>query len=504
MPKFGSLGKFFGRTVGEGAAYAAGVATAPTLAPALEELRQTTWNNVVTKTGISKRLDAETAAAIVAEDVELTSWGTAEANHEGISADRFAALLGEALNAPGLGELYSLWRRGEIDDAGFTHGLRKAKLETRWDAPLKALKAVRYSAQEIALGVVRSVIRDPGWMVETLDTSGSNVPQYQPVDIDPVAEAAASGFTSERMRGLVGEIGLPMSAQQAASALFRGIITHGAYNQAILEGDTRPEWAPFILEQARQIASAADYVNARLRGWISDDDMYAGAARHGMSREDTQLLFLIHGRPAAPGQMATASFRGIDGPDGRPMDRDQFLKGIAESDIRPEWGEMLWESRYHYPPLFQLSRLVQGGAIDVATAVDWSHKAGLAPEVVDALERYWSKPSATTDKEATAADWLTLYDGGKATEAETLTALKDLGYPADEAQRKVQLVAARKVASAKSATATALGTDYRKGKLSADAVQAALVAMGIDAVTASAMLDMWAQYIAAEAQTQTQ
>jgi hypothetical protein len=89
--------------------------------------------------------------------------------------------------------------------------------------------------------------------------------------------------------------------------------------------------------------------------------------------------------------MATAVARGIDGPDGSPMDRQQFLKGIAESDIRPEWGPMLYDSRYLYPPLFQLTRLVQAGAVTADTAAEWATFDRYPPAVVNALHTYWTQ-----------------------------------------------------------------------------------------------------------------
>src|SRR5262249_51799969 len=173
------------------------------------------------------------------------------------------------------------------------------------------------------------------------------------------------------------------------------------------------EWASAIFETARQIPSASDYINAHLRGHISVPEMNAGTARHGMSPEDTNLIYLRTGRPAAPGQMATASVRGIDGPLGRPMDREQFLLGIAESDIRPEWGPMLWESRFLYPSLFQLTRLVTSGAITPSTGEEWARKARYAPEVVAALAESWTAaPTAVKHPNVVKAQnqlWTTLH-----------------------------------------------------------------------------------------------
>jgi hypothetical protein len=330
------------------------------------------------------------------------------------------------------------------------------------------------------------------------------VPAYGVSPIDPVDEAAKSGTTRERLRVMVGEIGLPMAPQAAASAVFRGIIERADFNRSVLEGDVRPEWAEAIFETARQIATADNYVQAHLKGWIDEDAMYAGTARHGMGRADTRLLYLAAGRPAAPGQMQTAVARGVDGPDGRPMDRPQFLKGIAESDIRPEWGPLLWDIRFTYPPLFQITRLVQSGAIDADTAADWSHKNRLAPEVVSALHAYWQQaPAAKADTHVTKAEvqlWGTLhrsYIAGESDDAIAAAKLTELGVPAAaqtrilalweherELRRKQLSPAQIKKAFAKLVTNPATGVAWTR-----DDALAALVERGYSLADANVFLD---------------
>jgi hypothetical protein len=137
--------------------------------------------------------------------------------------------------------------------------------------------------------------------------------------------------------------------------------------------------------------------------------------------------------------MATAAARGIDGPDGVPMNREQFLKGIAESDIRPEWGPMLWESRFLYPPLFQLTRLVQGGAISADTAAEWARKDRYPPEVVTALHSYWTQTGTSgADPHVARAEtqlWSALHRSFVARETNVTQAranMTTLGIPRDD------------------------------------------------------------------------
>ena len=434
-----AIPEILGLSVSEGVAFALGIAIGPAVEPLAQEAKNKSWTFAVDRSDgeFSRPPEVGALAAIVAESVEALGWGRQRAKEQGINQEDFDALFHEAEEAPGFATLLQMLRRNLIGLDDFEHGLRKAKFEGRWDTALEALQHDRLAPAQIALGIVRSIIEDPGFLPVTLDTSGGKVPAYPTSNIAPLTEAQASGIDKERLRVMVGEIGRPMAPESAASATFRNIIARADYNRAILEGDIRPEWAEAIFEAARQIPSAADFVNARIRGWITDAEMYAGTARHGMSQADTHLLYLRTGRPAAPGQMATAAARGIDGPDGRPMDRDQFLKGIAQSDIRPEWGQMLWETRFLYPPLFQITRLVQAGAIDADTAKDWAIKDRYPPEVVNALHAYWlTLGGATTDTHIGKAQthlWTTLhtsYKNGESDETAARDKMTTLGIPA--------------------------------------------------------------------------
>lgn len=425
------LPELLGLTASEAAGFAIGVALGPALAPIVEDLRNDTWS-----VHPSKALDPELAARAVAEGRPLNSDPMREAGFHGYDADRFGDMVQMARKYPGIEMLLDLQRRFP-DLADHVKGaLNRLGLSDTWAEYVLRLLEVHLSPQEVALGIVRSLMEDPGFLPVNLDTSGGKVKSYPVSGIDPVAEAAKTGIDAERLRVMVGEIGLPMALEAAAGAVFRGIIRRPDFNRAVLEGDTRPEWADAIFEQSRAIPSPSDYVNAHIRGWITEAEMNAGTARHGMSADDTHLLYLRTGRPAAPGQMAAAAARGIDGPDGRPMDRAQFLKGIAESDIRPEWGPMLWESRFLYPPLFQISRLVEAGEITPEKGAEWLVKDRYPPDVVATIKAAWEKPTASTKQthvqKAQTQLWTAThraYMAGEATEQEARGMLTHAGVP---------------------------------------------------------------------------
>lgn len=474
-------------------AVAIAAASGKALEPEVQDLANIAWARVE-----SMPLDVGDVAEVVAEDVRLHDWGVTEASQTGFNEKRFDALLGATLNAPGIDELYRAWRRGKISPDDFIHGLRKARLETRWDAALQDLKDERLSPQEIALGIVRSVIADPdNLMVTQLDTSDSNVPQYTPLALNALQEAAASGFDRERLRGLVGEIGLPMSAQQAASALFRKIITPGAYNQAILEGDTRPEWAPFILEQARQIPSVVNFVENHLRGYSAETDMNEGAARHGMSAEDTAIIFQNAGRPLAIHQITTGLARGGQFQPQPSELTDPFEAAVHESDIKPAYYDLAIANRYTYPSAFVIRQLAQAHELTEQETEDTLLRLGWEPSFAKKVAMAWSGGTGTASKEATASDLLTLLDGDKATEPETLTALEALGYSPAEAKRKVDLIGARRVVSAKGTAITDIHKKYAALGIDADVAVNAITQLGVPKDSATAIVAAWAAAVTA-------
>jgi hypothetical protein len=370
-----------------------GTAAAAAIEPLVEPGKQQAWSNAA-----NKLLDAGLYARLVAQGaMDLDKVGRPLAARHGFNTDQFDRMVYLAQEAPDLALTLELWRRGQFGDpkkapaiALVDHALAKAQIERQYWTPIKELFGERLAPPVIALAIVRGIMKDPGFLPVGPPTSEGKVKAFPVSGIDTLEEARAHGFDFDRLFVETAIAGRPMGPESAASAVFRDILLKVDYDRAIAEGDVRNEWADAIFETARQIPSVANYVTAHLKAWIDEAEMNAGVARHGMSKEDAHLLYLAAGRPAAPGQMATAAARGIDGPDGVPMNRAQFLKGIAESDIRPEWGPMLWDARYLYPPLFQLTRLVQAGAITADEAADWARKDRYPPEVVTALHAYWT------------------------------------------------------------------------------------------------------------------
>jgi len=466
--------KFFGRTVSEAAGVAAGLAVAAPLRPVVQLVENETW-----AVHPDRPVNVTEAAAIVAEDVEKDAWGVQQASWTGFDEPTFRAILGEVLNAPGLGELYEMWRRDLISDADFTHGLRKAKIETRWDAGLEGLHDVLLSSEELAAAQQQGFV----------DESRAN------------AEGALQGVTEERQQIRFEMSGLPPGIVEGLQMLRRGIIDEATFAQIVREGHTKTKYTDDLLQLREVVLNANDYVANAIRGWSGRDAMVAGGALTGHTPEQMDLLFQNHGRPLSWHQVFIGLRRGgiYDGPIG---DIDPaFLKGLRESDIRPEWYNLAWAQRYTYPAAFVLRTLVQSGDLTAAEGEQILLYEGWEPGLAKTVSAKWAQGTSAAAKEATAADILARYDGEKITQAEALAELEALGYPAEQAQRKLDVLDARRVVAAKGSAIGDLHTVYKKGGMSNAAVETALASLGVAEWARPLIVAAWETFLTAEGGT---
>jgi hypothetical protein len=385
MPSFAGLTKFFGRTASEGAAFAAGLAVGPALAPELQDLINETWH-----LHPSRVPDAGTLANGVAQGQIDRDTAALWATYHGINGDRFDALVNIANVGPGIPAAFDLWRRGIIDERGFRRAAQRVGLEPEWINDLVQIKQSLLDPADIARGIHRGLIPDPGLLRGVSTPGPGKVESYPVYSIDALKEAAAYGIDRDRLGVLVGLQGLPMGSHEAAQALFRGVIEDNDYLRAIAEGNTRNEWADAIREQSRQIPSVTNYVEAYVRGWITKEQMQAGAARHGMTSDDAEIEFLIHGRPLSWHQVFIGLRRG-GAYDGPTTDIDPaFLKALRESNIRPEWYSLAWAQRFTYPAAFVLRTLTQDGDLTEAQAESILLYEGWEPGLAKTVAGKWA------------------------------------------------------------------------------------------------------------------
>lgn len=330
------LSRFFGGTVANGAGFAFGRASSPVLSPAIEKIRQEAW-----RTYPDYPIDPGSLATGVAQGQVDAKWAADEALNNGISGDRFARLVDIANVGPGMAAAFDLWRRGIIPEARFRAALKRGGIEDEWIDDLVKTKDVLLTPAELANAVVQ------GHM--TQDAAAT--------------QAAAQGVTRARFDVLVENTGLPPGPETLSAWRRRGIITDAQLDQGIREGHTKTKYIPFFHAALQPVLHATEYANLWLRGWITDKERDAGGALTGYTAAQMDLLSKDRGRPATTHQVHVGFARGGRLPGAGNNERATFSRAVKESNIRPEWEEILWAQRYTYPSAFVLRALVQSGDI---------------------------------------------------------------------------------------------------------------------------------------------
>lgn len=450
---------------------AVGGAAAAAFEPALEVPRQEAWNSAP-----NRILNADLLARLVAQGgVDLGS-AQAEAKREGYDTDKLDALVYLAQTVPGIGEATALWRRGLISDGLYSHVLVKEGLDQRYVAGIIANK----TAEPIGLGdigyaVVRGIVPAPSYVPVPVPAQGDTVPRYPVVNVDPEELAAKLGYSPEMLQIIIGRSGLSMAPVMAAQARFRGIIGPNDYLIAIGEGDLRTEWAHAVLEASRQILTADQYMEGALRGWTDLATGKAGAAKHGMTDADAQLLYQIRRRPLAPSRITQALARGGTFNPSPDEIQDPYSASVHQADLGPEWYDLAEHLKYTYSVPFWWRSMASSGALSAAEAEDLLLRVGNPPDFAAKVTAHFvGQTGPVADPHVAKAQgqlWTTLhrsYVAGKTDDTAATTVLGTLGVAAGAIPSVLHLWQTEAALVRKPLTAAQIKKAYRSGTVNPD------------------------------------
>lgn len=468
-------------------ALATGQALSDSVAPVFEVLSQTAWRNKPTRV-----LDAPTAALVAAQQLDTRVDLGDDAQRGGVGPARWALYQQLALQAASPAEALSFWRRGEIDQDLFEHSLWKAQLEPEWLQSWLDARIDRLDPAIVANAIQQGFMPNPGILPATVTQTAGKVATLPPVDIDPIAEALASGVDPDRLRILAGLAGLPPGPQEMLEMLRRGIIDESDVERGIAQGHTKTEWAAAYLALAAEIISPATATQLRLRGHIDAEQSYALGSLSGFAPYQMDWLYQASGRPASPGQMATAVARGF-------ATQDDFTTAIVESDIRPEYAPLLYDLRFTYPSLFFTKAAVAAGEVDDATATQWLVWERYPEEVAAKLVASFHKAKTSGVKELTRADILTFYAARYIPTDTAVTDLGNLGYNPDEITLLLEHADAQRILRYLDASLSKIESRYVGWHITRQTAEAEIGSLGVPGSARDEYLGLWD--IAREANT---
>jgi hypothetical protein len=379
--------RFFGGAVNTASGYAIGGAMQPTLDPLTQDLANRTW-----ALHPDRPIDPYALAEGVAQGQAAYDFAQPMAAASGISKENFDHLIDIANIGPGVSTAFDLWRRGVIDEAGFRRAVVRDGLEAEWIDDLVKVKQHLLSPEVIANAVQQGHVPNDGILPPIVSgATPLDIPLTQ-IDIDPLEEAAGSGVGEDRLRVLANLAGLPPPQGELLSMWNRGIITEAAVDAGIREGHTKTKWVAAVKEMAKAVLSPAEAAGLRLRGWITAQESYAIGAKHGYSQQQMDQLFLNRGRPATTHQIHIGYARGAT-VQGAANEEDAIRQSVQRSDIRPEYADVLYASRYTLPSAFALRGLVQSGDLTGDEGRAILVQSGWPPDLAEKVATSWATPS---------------------------------------------------------------------------------------------------------------
>lgn len=387
---------------------AIGGAAAAAFEPALEVPRQDAWLSAP-----NRLPDVGLIAALVAGGKVSLADGQAMAARLGYDTGPFDSLTWLAQNRLDFPIMLRMLRLAAYNPAFdpatlaslLDRTLAHEQLDWDYHPFLTALQTAELPGiGDIAYAVVRGYLPTDIPLPVAPPSTSTNVARFPQSTTKAETLAAAIGYDKDILELMIARSGLSMAPGLSAQAYFRGILADDDYHLAIAEGDLRTEWADALRETSRAIPSPGEFAELRLRGWLTQAQAEAGAALHGMTPANTELLYELKRRPLNPHQIKQALARGGTFDTANAPFADPYTSSVHEANLGPEWYDLAVHLAGSYPSLFITNRLVTSNVIDAATGKDWLAKSGLADEVVAAMDASWTGAGTTTaDKNVTSA-----------------------------------------------------------------------------------------------------
>jgi hypothetical protein len=147
-------------------------------------------------------------------------------------------------------------------------------------------------------------------------------------------------------------------------------------------------------------------------------------------------------------------------------------------------------------PPFEIKEAATAGQIDVATATKWMMQNGYPADQAAAFAKTIAGTAPAKAKEETAAMVLEEFSAGMLTNAETTTALTNLGYTAAAVPFLTQYATAKRVMAARNTAVSRIRQGYLLGLTTADQATNELSQVGIGATAITAYIADWTAELA--------
>jgi len=362
----------------------------------------------------------------------------------------------------------------------------------------------------VAAQIVQSMLSPTLALVEQRVNADNPVLDLTPADLanavvqnflahgDAAEQAARSGIDGGKFGVLVNLAGDALPPGALAEALRRGIISEGgrgagstSFEQGIAEGRLKDKWAGIVKELAVQWPTPADALDALLEGQISEGDARELYRKFGGDPDYFTMLYNTRGNAPTPVEALTLANRGIIPWKGTGPGATTYEQAFLEGPWRNKWLEPFIALGEYLPPPRTVTAMVRNGSLTDDMALDLLVKQGLAKDLAAAYITDAHHQKTQTERDLSVSQLLNMYEAGLIKADDATGLLKALGYSDESAGLMLAYRDLQRAISATNAAVNRVHALYTAHKISSQAANGALVALGIPSPQISDIVSTW-------------
>lgn len=233
------------------------------IAPYVQDAANVAWSSDPT----APLSPSEMAIGVIKGHVDNAT-AAAEAQRTGINQSRFAIMVENTGEPPGLQQLAEALRRGYIDAGTFEKGVRQSRVRDEWTSTLLALRYAPVGPGEVLAGAVQGHLEKA----------------------DAAERLSFAGIDPSNFGWLYETHGRPPGIMEMLHLLNRGEVTEATVTQAIRESDIKNKYIPQLLQLRRQLMPQRTIVSAIRQGVLTAAEGITRLQLIGYNAEDAHVL----------------------------------------------------------------------------------------------------------------------------------------------------------------------------------------------------------------------
>lgn len=351
--------------------------------------------------------------------------------------------------------------------------------------------------------------KDPSLALDAA-TAAQLVVQHIMSQSDAESEASLTGIDPVRFANLVLQAGNTLDLGSVVAAYQRGLIGDGAFDPAdvslhgaMASSGIREGWAPILSKLTVAIPTIAEVMNAWLEGQIDESEARTRYLAAGGDPTWFETSYNANGEAPTPVELLDLVNRGIIPIAGEGPGVVSYNQGFLEGPWRNKWLDSVLALREYYPPPRTVTAMYHGGQLTAAQASSYLAKQGLSADLIAAYLSPTTATTTTAEKTLAKTDILSLYADGLIPKSRAHDLLVAIKYPSEAADELLELQDFKTAKANLTAQVDLVKQLYKGGKATASDTQTALVAAGVPAVQAEALINSWNVATAVEVRSLT-